>query len=158
MKSGAEMSIVSTGSTATRRSVLGLVASLAGVGMMLVSGRAPAAESGDRELMERAFEMKRRAVGSGDQPYGAIVVKDGQVVGEGPSRVVTNGDPTAHAEMEAIRDAARRLDTRNLAGCVIYASSRPCPMCETAAYWANVSRIYYGQHAGDGGSPRYPSC
>ena len=64
MKSGAQMSMGSTGSTATRRSVLGLVASLAGMGVMLVSGRAPAAESGDRELMDRAFEMRRRAVDS----------------------------------------------------------------------------------------------
>jgi tRNA(Arg) A34 adenosine deaminase TadA len=97
-------------------------------------------------------------VDSGDQPYGAVVVKDGHIVGEGPSRVVTRRDPTAHAEMEAIRDAAKRLGTRDLSGCTIYATSKPCRMCETAAYWANLSRIYYSASLTDGGSPRYSSC
>jgi tRNA(Arg) A34 adenosine deaminase TadA len=91
--------------------------------------------------MSRALEMKRVAMEAGDQPYGAIVVKNDAVVGEGPSRVVTNQDPTAHAEMEAIRDAARQLGTRDLSGCIIYATSKPCRMCATASYWANLSRI-----------------
>ena len=110
------------------------------------------------ELMEHASNMKRIAVDAGDQPYGAVVVKDGHIVGEGPSRVVTRRDPTAHAEMEAIRDAAKRLGTRDLSGCTIYATSKPCRMCETAAYWANLSRIYYSASLTDGGSPRYSSC
>ena len=109
-------------------------------------------------LIERAFEMRRRAVDAGDQSYGAIIVKDHRIVGLGPSRVVTNGDPTAHAEMEAIRDAARRLGTRDLSGCVMYSTSRPCRMCETAAYWANVSRLYHGQSGTDAGAPRYGGC
>ena len=109
-------------------------------------------------FMSRAESMKQLAVEAGDQPYGAIIVKDGEIVGEGPSRVVTHGDPTAHAEIEAIRDAARRLGTRDLSGCVMYGTSRPCRMCETAAYWANLSRFVYGAGKVDGGVPTYSSC
>ena len=109
-------------------------------------------------FMSRAESMKQLAVEAGDQPYGAIIVKDGEIVGEGPSRVITHGDPTAHAEIEAIRDAARRLGTRDLSGCVMYGTSRPCRMCETAAYWANISYFYFGEELNDGGRPRYSSC
>jgi hypothetical protein len=94
-----------------------------------------------KAFMARAMEMKRIAVEAGDQPYGAIVVKGKEIVGEGPSRVITNHDPTAHAEVEAIRHAARRLGTHDLSGCVMYGTSRACRMCETAAYWANISRL-----------------
>ncbi len=112
----------------------------------------------DEVFMEHASNIKKIAVDAGDQPYSAVVVKDGHIVGEGPSRVVTRQDPTAHAEMEAIRDAAKRLGTRDLSGCTIYATSKPCRMCETAAYWANLLRIYYSTSLTDGGSPRYSSC
>lgn len=118
----------------------------------------PPATDLENAFMARAMEMKRLAVAAGDQPYGAVLVKGEKIVGEGPSRVVTNGDPTAHAEMEAIRDAAKRLDTRDLTGCVMYSTSRPCRMCETAAYWANVSRMRYGAAVVDGGAPSYSSC
>ena len=111
-----------------------------------------------QHLMKRAFAMRRKAVQSGDQPFGAVIVKNGRIVGEGPSRVITNQDPTAHGEMEAIRDACRRLGTRNLSGCELYTSFRPCPMCETASYWANLSRIYHGAEITDAGAPRYPQC
>jgi tRNA(Arg) A34 adenosine deaminase TadA len=111
-----------------------------------------------KRLMALAFAMRDRAVAEGDQPFGAIVVKDGRVVGDGPSRVRTNRDPTAHAEVEAIRDAARRLGTADLSGCVLYASSRPCPMCATAAHWAQIGRVHYGADGIDGGPPRYPNC
>jgi tRNA(Arg) A34 adenosine deaminase TadA len=106
------------------------------------------------QFMARAFALRDQASAAGDQPYGAVVVKDGRIVGEGPSRVITMNDPTAHAEMEAIRDAARRLGTRNLAGCVIYASSRPCPMCQAAAYWAGIGQYFSGSDISDGGPPR----
>jgi tRNA(Arg) A34 adenosine deaminase TadA len=92
----------------------------------------------------RAIELRDEAVRAGDQPYGAVVVKDGKIVGEAPSRVVTGRDPTAHAEMEAIRDAARRLGTRDLSGCELYGSSPACRMCEAAAYWANIARLHPG--------------
>ena len=113
------------------------------------------AQPGSRELfMQRALEMRRIALERGDQAYGAVVVKDGQVVGEGVSAVITTPDPTAHAEMQAIRHAARRLKTRDLAGCELYGTSRACPMCEAGAYWARIERLWYGESIADGGVPR----
>ncbi len=107
---------------------------------------------GPRAFIERAFAMRKKALDSGEQGYGAVVVKLGRIVGQAPSRVVLNGDPTAHAEMEAIRDAARRLG-RNLSGCRLYSSSPPCPMCEAAAYWAGIERLFHGRTITDGGRP-----
>lgn len=143
-----------------RREILRTLAGLAGASLAAgyPAGGTLQAATHDGALMSKAFEMKRLATGSGDQPYGAVVVKDGKVVGEGPSRVIVNGDPTAHAEMEAIRHAARALGTRDLSGCILYATSRPCRMCETAAYWANVAFIYHGEALNEGGPPGYSSC
>jgi tRNA(Arg) A34 adenosine deaminase TadA len=109
-------------------------------------------------FMRRAFELRQMAQQQGDQPFGAVVVKEGRVVGEGVSAVVTRRDPTAHTEMEAIRDAARRLGSRDLGGCELYGTSRACPMCEMAAYWARISRLYFSPDIADGGPPRYLSC
>jgi len=109
-------------------------------------------------FMRRAFAARDEAVRAGDQSYGAVMVKAGRIVGWGPSRVIVDRDPTAHAEMQAVRDAARRLGTRDLSGCVIYATSRPCAMCETALYWAHAERIVHGAALTDVGAPRYPSC
>ena len=103
--------------------------------------------------MQRARALRDEAVRSGDQPYGAVVLRGAQIVGEGPSRVVTAGDPTAHAEMEAIRDAARRLGNRDLAGCVLVSTSRPCHMCEAAAGWARIARMVHGDALTDAGPP-----
>jgi tRNA(Arg) A34 adenosine deaminase TadA len=108
--------------------------------------------------MARAFEMRRLAVERGDQAFGAVVVRNGQVVGDGVSAVLTSPDPTAHAEVQAIRDAARRLGTARLAGCELYATFRPCPMCESAAYWAGIERVYYGEAITDAGAPRLAGC
>lgn len=108
---------------------------------------------GPAAFMERAFEMRRRAIERGDQPYGAVIVKAGRIVGEGVSAVATDRDPTAHAEMQAIRDAARRLGTADLSGCEMYGTSRACPMCEAGAYWARVARMYFGAAIADGGTP-----
>ncbi len=119
--------------------------------------RQPERPSADT-FMQRAFDLRGAAAQAGDQAYGAVIVRDGRIVGEAPSRVVTAGDPTAHAEMEAIRDAARRLGTRDLSGCEIYASTRPCPMCEAAAYWAGIARIRHGADAADAGPPRFARC
>ena len=113
---------------------------------------------GPDAFMRRAAEMREAVLAAGDQGYGAVVVKDGAIVGEAPSRVVTAGDPTAHAETEAIRDAARRLGTRDLSGCVMYSTSPPCAMCETAAYWARIARLVHGAGLSDGGAPRYGGC
>ena len=104
--------------------------------------------------MDRAFAMKRLAEQAGDQSYGAVVVRAGLIVGQAPSAVVTKRDPTAHAEMEAIRDAARRLGQRELGDCELYSSSRPCPMCEAAAYWAGITRMVHGTGLSDAGPPR----
>ncbi|HJQ58858.1 MAG TPA: nucleoside deaminase [Vineibacter sp.] len=108
--------------------------------------------------MDRAFEMRRRAEAQGDQGFGAVVVHDGKIVGQAPSAVMTRGDPTAHAEIEAIRDAARRRGQRNLSGCTLYSSFRPCAMCEAAAYWAGIDRMIHGTGLSDAGAPRLGRC
>ena len=143
-----------------RRQLLRALAAFAGasIASSCRMGGTLEAATNDGAFMDKAFQMKKTATGSGDQPYGAVVVRDGKVIGLGPSRVIVNQDPTAHAEMEAIRDAARTLGSRDLAGCTLYATSRPCRMCETAAYWANVSYIYHGEALNDGGRPGYCSC
>ena len=109
--------------------------------------------SSDQSFIERAFEMRQKAIELGDQGYGAVVVRESIIVGQAASHVIVNRDPTAHAEMEAIRDAANRLGSRNLEGCTLYSSSPPCPMCEAAAYWANIERMVSGKHATDTGRP-----
>jgi tRNA(Arg) A34 adenosine deaminase TadA len=109
-------------------------------------------------FMAIALEQRRLAVISGDQAFGAVVVKEGRIVGLGPSRVIVNGDPTAHAEIEAIRDACRRLGARDLSGCELYATARPCPMCAAAAAWANIARVYHGEGIADAGPPRLAAC
>ena len=149
------------GNDATRRGALRWVAGLA-VGAFAVPAAAqePRPEvsqphtPGPKGFMEGAFEMRRRAIERGDEPYGAVVVKDGRVVGEGVSGVITGIDPTAHAELQAIRDAARRLHTRDLSGCELYGTSPACPMCEGGAFWARITRLYHGAAITDAGAPR----
>jgi tRNA(Arg) A34 adenosine deaminase TadA len=109
---------------------------------------------GREGFMARAFEMRRLAIERGDQPYGAVVVQGGRIVGEGVSAVVTSIDPTAHAEMQAIRDAARRLGSTDLSTCEMYGTSRACPMCEAGAYWARIGKLFYGEAIADAGAPR----
>lgn len=116
--------------------------------------RSDAPAKPERRWFEAAASMKRLAESWGDQPYGAVLVADGAIVGEGPSRVVKRGDPTAHAEREAIRDAQRRLGRMNLAGSVLYSTSRPCRQCEIAAAEAHVERMIYGHELNDAGQPR----
>lgn len=106
-----------------------------------------------QQAMQRARALRDEAVRSGDQPFGAVILRGDQVVGEAPSRVVIAGDPTAHAEMEAIRDAARRLRSRDLSGCVLVSTSRPCRMCEAAAGWARIARMVHGDALTDAGAP-----
>jgi tRNA(adenine34) deaminase len=107
-----------------------------------------------RRWYEAAESMKRIAESWGDQSYGAVLVLDGAIVGEGPSRVVKLGDSNAHAEREAIKEAQRRLSRKMLAGAVLYSTSRPCHLCEAAAAEAGVARMYYGSDLRDAGSPR----
>ena len=114
---------------------------------------------GERQrFMARAFEMRQRAIARGDQAFGAVIVREGTIVGEGVSAVLTTPDPTAHGEIQAIRDAARRLGTAQLSGCELFTTFPPCPMCETAAYWAGIARIYHGEAITDAGAPRHPRC
>jgi tRNA(Arg) A34 adenosine deaminase TadA len=113
-----------------------------------------AADTPLQQAMRRAEALRDEAVRAGDQPYGAVLLRGDVIVGAAPSRVITATDPTAHAEMEAIRDAARRLGTRDLTGCVLVSTSRPCRMCEAAAGWAGISRMVYGAALSDAGPPR----
>jgi tRNA(Arg) A34 adenosine deaminase TadA len=112
-------------------------------------------EATDSAFAAYAEQMRQLAVGTGDQSFGAIVVKEGKVVGLGPGRVIEKQDATPHAEMEAIRDASRRLGTRDLSGCVPYSTSRPCTMCEMAAYWAQIGEMKHGRAAEALGAPRH---
>ncbi|MGI9356370.1 MAG: nucleoside deaminase [Rhizobiaceae bacterium] len=105
-------------------------------------------------FIDRALEMRQTAIELGDQAYGAVVVRDGKIIGQSWSRVVIDEDPTGHAEMAAIKDAAQRLGSRELEGATMYSSSRPCPMCEAAAYWAGIGRMVYGRNADDAGAPK----
>jgi len=101
-----------------------------------------------------AEDMRRLALSWGDQGYGAVLVLDGEAVGLGPSRVVKDDDPDAHAERVAIGDAQRRLGRRRLDGAVLYSTSRPCALCEAAAGAAGVSRMIFGAALHDAGPPR----
>jgi len=94
-----------------------------------------------RMAIRLAEENVEKALGG---PFGAVVVKDGKVIAKSANKVTTNTDPTAHAEVSAIRLAAKKLKTFDLSGCVIYTSCEPCPMCLGAIYWAKISKIYYG--------------
>lgn len=139
--------------TTARRRLLAAAAMLACAGR--VRAQAPAAGAVDERgrWIDAAFEMKRLAESWGDQPYGAVVVLDGRIVGEGPSRVVQLGDPDAHAERVALRDAQRRLGRQDLAGALLVSTSRPCRLCEQAAARAGVARMLHGRDAHDAGRP-----
>ena len=94
--------------------------------------------------MRRAIALANASVERGGGPFGAVIVKDGEVIAEGSNSVTLNTDPTAHAEVTAIREACRKLGTFHLEDCTIYTSCEPCPMCLGAIYWAGIKRIYYG--------------
>ena len=93
-------------------------------------------------FLTRARALRDQAVREGDQAYGAVVVRDGEIVGEGRNYVVLHSDPTAHAELLAVRDAARRLNKRDLSDCDVYSTATPCPMCQGALYWARIRRYH----------------
>jgi len=102
------------------------------------------------EFLRRAIALATANVTSGKGgPFGAVIVREGRIVGEGVNTVTAVNDPTAHAEVNAIRAAARALGTFTLADCQLYTSCEPCPMCLAAAYWARVDAIYYGAGAAD---------
>jgi tRNA(Arg) A34 adenosine deaminase TadA len=105
-------------------------------------------------FLARARALRDQAVKEGDQAYGAVVVRDGTVVGEGRNYVVLHNDPTAHAELLAVRDAARRLNKRDLSDCEVYSTATPCPMCQGALYWARIRRYHNDSTPEDGIAPK----
>lgn len=101
-------------------------------------------DEAQREFMQAAIDLSLNSVQSGQGgPFGAVVVKDNQIIARGSNRVTSNNDPTAHAEVVAIREACRVLQSFQLNGCEIYTSCEPCPMCMGAIYWARPDRVYY---------------
>lgn len=136
--------------TLSRRYFLTCIAGFVAV----LTGRAQAApDESQRGFVAQAFAMKQRAIDSGDQAYGAVVVRGREIIGFGPSRVLLTKDETAHAEREAIRDAQARLGAADLTGCVMYSTSRPCSNCQRAAAAAKIARMYVGAEAHDAGAP-----
>jgi guanine deaminase len=104
----------------------------------------------DHAFMSRAIQLSIENVHLGrGGPFGAVIVKDGSIIAEGTNQVTSTRDPTAHAEVVAIREACRKLGVFQLRGCEIYASCEPCPMCLGAIYWCHLSRIYFANGAAD---------
>ena len=102
------------------------------------------------EFLRRAIELANENVRMGKGgPFGAVIVKDGKIVGEGANSVTRLNDPSAHAEVMAIRDACKNLNDFSLVGCDLYTSCLPCPLCLSTAYWARLNQIYYGSNAHD---------
>lgn len=101
------------------------------------------------ELMRKAIELSIENVKSGGGPFAAVIAKDGEILATGVNRVTDSCDPTAHAEVSAIRSAASKLKTFKLHGYEIYTSCEPCPMCLGAIYWAGLDKIYYGNNKTD---------
>lgn len=93
--------------------------------------------------IRHAIELAERNLDGGGGPFGAVIVKDGEVIAEASNQVTLDNDPTAHAEIVAIREAGRKLNNFDLSGCVIYTSCEPCPMCLGAIYWARISEVWY---------------
>lgn len=101
------------------------------------------------KFMRKAIAISRKSVENGGGPFGAVVVKDGVMIAASNNRVTMNNDPTAHAEVMAIRKACKKLNTFDLSGCVLYASCEPCPMCLSAMYWAHIDRYFYANQKED---------
>lgn len=101
------------------------------------------------KYMRKAIAVSKKSVQNGGGPFGAVVVKDGEIVAYSNNRVTMDNDPTAHAEVMAIRKACKKLKTFDLSGCELYASCEPCPMCLSAMYWAHIDRYYYANQKED---------
>ncbi|MEG0252622.1 MAG: nucleoside deaminase, partial [Muribaculaceae bacterium] len=98
----------------------------------------------DRQLMQKAYDLAYQNIDKGGGPFGAVIAKDGEIVSTGSNTVTLDNDPTAHAEVNAIRNACRATGNFKLDGCTVYSSCEPCPMCLSALYWAGVIKIYFG--------------
>ena len=95
------------------------------------------------KFMKRAIELSENSANSTGGPFGSVIVKDEKIIAEASNEVTFTNDPTAHAEIVAIRKACKNLNTFNLSGCDIYTSCEPCPMCLSAIYWSRINNIYY---------------
>lgn len=100
-------------------------------------------------FMRKAIALSLKNIENGGGPFAAVIVKEGKIIATGANRVTANTDPTAHAEVNAIRKAAKKLGTFDLSGCEIYTSCEPCPMCLGAVYWAHLDKMYYGNTKAD---------
>ena len=98
----------------------------------------------DKDFMREAIRLADESVKNGGGPFGAVIVKDGEIIAGSANSVTRDNDPTAHAEVNTIRQACKKLGTFDLSDCVIYTSCEPCPMCLGAIYWARIKKIYYG--------------
>lgn len=103
----------------------------------------------DKEFMERAIQKTREGIAAGQTPFGAVIVHRGNVVAAAHNTVWKTTDPTAHGEVNAIREAALKLKTIDLSGCVMYTTCEPCPMCLTAIHWSKIERVVYGATIAD---------
>lgn len=103
----------------------------------------------DSPFMVKAAVISLKNIDNAGGPFGAVIVKDGKIIAKGANRVTANNDPTAHAEIVAIREAAKVLNNFDLSGCSLYTSCEPCPMCLAAIYWARIDRIFYGNSKED---------
>ncbi len=104
----------------------------------------------EKRFLERAIELSRQGMQKGDGgPFGCVIVKDGEIVGEGVNEVLVKNDPTSHAEVVAIRNACKKLNNFQLTGCDVYTSCEPCPMCMGAIYWARPNRVIYANTKSD---------
>jgi len=101
------------------------------------------------QFMRRAIALALDNIRAGGGPFGCVIVKNGRIIAEGANRVTATYDPTAHAEVVAIREACRALENFQLEGCDLYTTCEPCPMCLGAIYWARPSRVFYAAAAGD---------
>ena len=100
-------------------------------------------------FMQKAIELSIKNIHKNGGPFGCVIVKNNKIISEGANGVTQNNDPTAHAEIVAIRNACNKLNTFNLEGCELYSSCEPCPMCLSAIYWSHVDKVYYGNSRDD---------
>lgn len=103
----------------------------------------------DIVFLQHAIELATQSVNIGGGPFGAVVVKDGNIIGRGHNQVTMINDPTAHAEVMAIRDACKNIENFSLDDCTLYASCEPCPMCISSIYWARITRVVYAANSID---------
>jgi tRNA(Arg) A34 adenosine deaminase TadA len=106
----------------------------------------------DKKFMHKAIALSIENIKKGGGPFGAVIVKDNRIIATGTNHVTLHNDPTAHAEVIAIRKACKKLGTFDLSGCEIYSSCEPCPMCLSAIYWAHIDQLYYGNTKADAGN------